>query len=495
MRYLLRKIFQNHSTRVLVLLFISLLFLIGYFLTHSYIVQLDIHKTKILTRLEAVAKTASSQLDGNQLEYLQTSYQKRDAIVTNQQDRIYQLMNSVLSEIKELNNLNTSIYTLLREDGRFYFGVNSELKPFFRHEYESFPQELATSFQEGGVVDVYQDGSGYWLSAFAPIRNSKGDVIAVVQVDNRFDEFLKEAREEIFFNIWLSLIVTSIIIFFLIRSMRSILLQEDQLNGDLMQSKLELEIKSKETLDSIIYAKRIQEAILPLKERILESLPESFVFHLPRDIVSGDFYWFKKIEGKIFIASVDCTGHGVPGAFMSMIGTVLLDDIVEKKGVYEPAQILTELHKDVVKALKQDRKEKASKDGMDIALCVLDTDFKVLKFAGAFRPLIHISDGLMNRIKADSAPIGGVGLHLPKFTQHEISIKKGDSIYIYTDGFADQFGGARNKKYMTKRFRPFLLSINQFSMEEQCIRLQQELDQWKGNADQVDDILVIGFRI
>ena len=277
--------------------------------------------------------------------------------------------------------------------------------------------------------------------------------------------------------------------------MRSILLQEDQLNGDLMQSKLELEIKSKETLDSIIYAKRIQEAILPLKERILESLPESFVFHLPRDIVSGDFYWFKKIEGKIFIASVDCTGHGVPGAFMSMIGTVLLDDIVEKKGVYEPAQILTELHKDVVKALKQDRKEKASKDGMDIALCVLDTDFKVLKFAGAFRPLIHISDGLMNRIKADSAPIGGVGLHLPKFTQHEISIKKGDSIYIYTDGFADQFGGARNKKYMTKRFRPFLLSINQFSMEEQCIRLQQELDQWKGNADQVDDILVIGFRI
>jgi serine phosphatase RsbU (regulator of sigma subunit) len=469
--------------------------LIGYFLTHSYFVQLDIHKTKILTRLEAVAKTASSQLDGNQLEYLQSSYQKRGAILTNQQDRIYQLVNSVLSDIKELNNLNTSIYTLFREEGHFYFGVNSELKPFFRHEYERFPQELATSFEQGGVVDVYQDGSGYWLSAFAPIRNSEGSVIAIVQVDNRFDEFLKEAREEIFFNIWLSLFVTSIIIFFLIRSMRSILIQEDQLNGDLMQSKLELEIKSKETLDSIIYAKRIQEAILPLRERILESLPESFVFHLPRDIVSGDFYWFKKIEDKIFIASVDCTGHGVPGAFMSMIGTVLLDDIVEKKGVYEPAQILTELHKDVVKALKQDRKEKASKDGMDIALCVFDTDFKTLKFAGAFRPLIHISEGVMNRIKADSAPIGGVGQHVPTFTQHEISIKKGDSIYIYTDGFADQFGGVRNKKYMTKRFRPFLLSIAQFSMEEQCLRLQEELDQWKGNVDQVDDILVIGVRI
>lgn len=243
--------------------------------------------------------------------------------------------------------------------------------------------------------------------------------------------------------------------FFLTLTLRSILIQEDQLNADLMQSKLELEIRSKETLDSIIYARRIQKAILPLRERILESLPESFVFHLPRDIVSGDFYWFKRIENKIFIASLDCTGHEVLGAFISMIGTVLLDDIVEKKGVYEPAQILTELHRDVVKALKQDRKERASKDGMDIALCVLDTDFKVLKFAGAFRPLIHISDGVMNRIKADPAPIGGVGLHVPKFTQHEVSINKGDSIYIYSDGFAVQFGGAWNKKYMTKRFRAF----------------------------------------
>jgi serine phosphatase RsbU (regulator of sigma subunit) len=495
MKYILKKIFQNHSTRVLVLLFFSLILLIGYFLTHSYFVQLDIHKTKILTRLEAVATTASLQLDGNQLEYLQISYEKENAIMTNHQDRIYQLLHEALLEIKELNNLNTSIYTLFREDGSFYFGVNSESKPYFRYEYEHFPKELETNYKVGGSVDVYEDENGYWLSAFAPISNSEGKVIAVVQVDNRFNEFLAQAREEIFINIGISLFFMLFFIFFLIRSMRSILVQEDQLNAELMQSKLELEQKSKETLDSIIYAKRIQEAILPLKERIVESLPESFVFHLPRDIVSGDFYWFKRIDNKIFIASVDCTGHGVPGAFMSMIGAVLLDDIVEKKGVYEPDQILTELHKDVVKSLKQDRKEKASKDGMDIALCVFDTEFKILKFAGAFRPLIHISDGVMNRIKADSAPIGGVGAHTPKFTQHKINIKKGDSIYIYTDGFADQFGGERNKKYMTKRFREFLLSISDFPIQEQQIMLKTELDQWQGVAEQVDDILVIGIKI
>ena len=205
---------------------------------------------------------------------------------------------------------------------------------------------------------------------------------------------------------------------------------------------------------------------MPLKERIAESLPESFVFHLPRDIVSGDFYWFKRNENKIFIASVDCTGREVPGAFMSMIGTVLLDDILEKKGFYEPDQILTELHKDVVKSLKQDRKEKASKDGMDIVLCIFDTDFKILKFAGALRRLIHVTDGATNIIKADSAPIGGVEAHTPKFTQHTVNIKKGDSMYIYTDGFANQFGGARNKKYMKKRFRELLLMISHLAMQE-----------------------------
>ena len=306
--------------------------------------------------------------------------------------------------------------------------------------------------------------------------------------------FCTPLDKRFFFNIALSLIVTLAIIFFLFRAIRSILQQEDQLNSELVQSKLELEIKSKETLDSIIYAKRIQEAILPMKEKVHEPFPDSFIFHLPRDIVSGDFYWFKRLNGKIFIASVDCTGHGVPGAFMSMIGTILLDDIVEKKGVHEPDQILTELHQDVVKALKQDRKEKASKDGMDIALCVFDENLKKVKFAGAFRPLIHIRNGAMTRIKADSAPIGGVGLHKPSFSQHELTIEEGDAIYIYSDGFADQFGGSNNKKYMTKRFRAFLLSIAHFPMDEQLVRLRQELDQWKGQSDQVDDILVIGIR-
>ncbi len=497
MSSLLKKIFQNHSTRVLVLLFAALLILIGYFLTHSYYVQLNIHKNKILSRLDAVAKTAATQINGNQLDYLHQAYPNEDDIETNYQDRVYQLLHEKLSTIKKTNNLSSSIYTLSFDttSQSFFFGVSSQPQPFFRHNYEHYPKELKTHYELGGKIDVYEDKNGHWLSAFAPIKNSEGKVIAVVQADNRFDEFLEEARREIFVNIGISALFTIILIFFLGRTMSSILVKEDQLTARLIQSKLALEEKSQETLDSILYAKKIQEAILPVISTIKESLPDSFVFHIPRNIVSGDFYWFKKLRGKIFIASVDCTGHGVPGAFMSMIGSVLLDDIISKKKVDEPDEILRLLHKSVVKALKQASKERASRDGMDIALCVIDEEMTTLNFAGAFRPLIQVRDHSLLRIKSDSAPIGGVFGEAPNFTNHKVQLQKGDTFYIYSDGYADQFGGVSNKKYMTRRFREFLLKISPLPMEEQKEKLYKEFQDWKGEAEQVDDVLVIGFKL
>ncbi len=494
---LLRKIFQNHSTRVLVLLFIAMLVLIGYFLTHSYFIQLGIHKNKILSKLEAVANTAATQIEGNQLSYLFEAYENKGDIRTNYQDRVYQLLREKLLKIKEQNKLTTEIYTLTynRQLGAFYFGVCTNESPLFREVYDHFPGVLLENYQSGGEIDVYQDKHGYWLSAFAPIKNSQGEVVAVVQVDSKFNEFLAEAREEIFTNIGISLFVTLFLFFFLARSMRSILIKEDQLTADLIQSKLALEQKNQETLDSILYAKKIQDAILPLTTTVRETLTESFIFHLPRDIVSGDFYWFKRIRGKIFIASVDCTGHGVPGAFMSMIGSILLDDIISKKQIDQADIILNKLHGGVVKALKQTVRKKASKDGMDIALCVIDEDFQKMQFAGAFRPLLHIREGHAIRIKSDPFPIGGFRSEAPMFTLHEIDIRKGDCFYIYSDGYADQFGGDKDKKYMTKRFREFILSLHEFPMNEQYEKLQLEFDRWRGNKEQVDDVLVIGFRL
>ncbi|MEQ8907745.1 MAG: SpoIIE family protein phosphatase [Vicingaceae bacterium] len=497
MSSLLKKIFQNHSTRVLVLLFLSLFILIAYFLTHSYYVQLEIHKNRILSKLEAVASTAATQLDGNQLEYLFDSYKEKDEIETNYQDRVYQLLHEKLLVTKKQNSLSSAIYTLTYDStkGCFLFGVSSSPKPFFRHKYDHFPPSLLEKYNKGGRIDVYEDQNGHWLSAFACIRNSKGEVVGIVQADQRFDEFLYEAQREIFINIGLSLGFAAVLLFFLIRAMRSILSKEDELTASLMQSKLELEQKNQDTLDSIIYAKKIQEAILPMHSRLQQWLPNSFIFHLPRDIVSGDFYWFKKVNGKVFIACVDCTGHGVPGAFMSMIGTILLDDIIGKKQFLEADEILNQLHLSVVKALKQNRRSKASQDGMDIALCIIDEPNNSMQFAGAFRPLVHIRKGELYRIKSDAAPIGGFRGEEPSFSKHEINLEKGDTFYIYTDGYADQFGGANNKKYMTKKFRELLLRISTKSIADQEKTLQKEFDHWKGDSEQVDDVLVIGFQI
>lgn len=497
MSFLIKKILLNHSTRVLVLLFVALLILIAYFLGHSYFVQLQIHKNKVTSTIEAVSNTAAAQLDANQLDYLLNKYPKKDGIKTNSEDGVYELLHDKLAKIKALNNIQTDIYTLSynKGDNSFFFGVTSSDKPFFRHKYLDFPSELKDNYNEGSTIDVYGDENGHWISAFTPIYNNKGETIAVVQVDQPFDSFLEESRHEIFKNIGISLIFTFILLFFLIRSMRSILLKEDHLNAVLMQSKLELEEKNKETIDSIIYAKKIQDAILPIVSNIKKQLPESFVFFLPRDIVSGDFYWFKYTRNKIFIASVDCTGHGVPGAFMSMIGSVLLDDIVTKNKVDKPSEILKQLHDGVVKSLKQSHKSKAARDGMDIAMCVIDDDFKRLSFSGAFRPLILIKSGELVRVKSTSSPIGGIRDGKIIFENHVFDLQKDDQFYIYSDGYADQFSGLTNKKYMTKKFRNFLLKISPKPMEEQERLLREEFYSWKGDASQVDDVLVIGFKI
>ncbi|MBL7884537.1 MAG: SpoIIE family protein phosphatase, partial [Bacteroidia bacterium] len=257
----------------------------------------------------------------------------------------------------------------------------------------------------------------------------------------------------------------------------------------------ELAQKNKDITSSIQYAKRIQLAILPPLEQITKSFPQSFVLYKPKDIVSGDFYWFGVKDGKKIIAAVDCTGHGVPGAFMSMIGHNLLNQIISENGITEPDQILNSLHKGVQTALKQGTNIVDTSDGMDVAICSVDTKNNELKFAGAYRPLFMIKNGTFGKIEADKFPIGGSQLDIQrKFTCHTISIDKGDTFYMCSDGYADQFGGEKGKKFMVKRLNELLLGIQAQAMDEQAKTLEYSFENWKGSYQQVDDILVIGIR-
>jgi len=264
-----------------------------------------------------------------------------------------------------------------------------------------------------------------------------------------------------------------------------------------------IEEKNKDITDSINYAKKIQEAILPAMAEISKTFPESFVLFKPKDIVSGDFFWFTSVKGldvkKYIIAAVDCTGHGVPGAFMSMIGNELLNKIVLERGVYQPSEILNNLHEGVRFALKQDADDVKSKDGMDIALCTItmgENNKVTVEYAGANNPLFLFQNSKFEKITADKFPIGGEQREEKReFTNQKFELEEGDTFYIFSDGYVDQFGGAKDKKFMTARFRELLIGNYGKNLNEQKEILDDAIDKWKEGFEQTDDITLIGIRL
>jgi serine phosphatase RsbU (regulator of sigma subunit)/HAMP domain-containing protein len=249
----------------------------------------------------------------------------------------------------------------------------------------------------------------------------------------------------------------------------------------------------KNVTDSIRYAKRLQESILPPERRIKELLPDSFVLFRPKDIVSGDFYWVDKVNNKVIFAAVDCTGHGVPGAFMSLVGHNGLNQSIKEHGIVRPSDVLRDLNRISYEALHKDR-DQFVRDGMDMALCALDPDRLLLEFAGANCPLYLVRDREVVQYSPDKRPIGGFDMGDQGFTDHRIQLRKGDVIYIFSDGYADQFGGPRGKKFLYRRFRELLVEIHDKPMDRQKSLLLESFNQWRGAQEQVDDILVFGMR-
>ena len=263
---------------------------------------------------------------------------------------------------------------------------------------------------------------------------------------------------------------------------------------EVVEKNEKLEVAYGEIQDSIHYAKRIQEAILPSSELIYKTFKKSFIFYRPKDIVSGDFYWFADKGNEAIIAAVDCTGHGVPGALMTVVGNSLLNQIVNLTNVTGPAEILNHLDKRVLETLQQHGTGDTN-DGMDVSICKYDIAKNELAFAGAKRSVYHFRNGKVNEIKGDKFPIGSFQYDFKKiYQEHTISLIPGDTVYLFSDGFQDQFGGPRRKKFMINQFRDLLTKIQHLSMPEQSACLEKEISAWRSDMEQTDDILVIGIR-
>lgn len=256
-----------------------------------------------------------------------------------------------------------------------------------------------------------------------------------------------------------------------------------------------IESQKKEIMDSIHYASRIQNALFPQQDDIVNFIPSSFILNKPKDIVSGDYFWLASKDNKVVIAVADCTGHGVPGAFMSILGITFLNEIINKTVIIRANEVLNQLRGLIMKSLHQTGNNIGAKDGMEIALSVIDLSKNKIQFSGAFRPLYLVRDNELQEIEGDKMPIGIYDDEDISFTNKDITIMKNDIIYLFSDGYVDQTGGKNRKTYKSHNFKKLLLENHKKPMQEQKKLLEKTLDEWRGDIDQVDDILVFGIKI
>lgn len=321
---------------------------------------------------------------------------------------------------------------------------------------------------------------------------SKKELQNKMEMENQEILFEQQSMRQKIFLSFVVIILIIIIIFsyFLLKRYR---ITREQ-NNIIEAQKDEVELKNKEIKDSINYASSIQQSLLPPKELKYKLFPNAFVLFQPKDIVSGDFYWFGEKNGKRIIAAVDCTGHGVPGSLMSMIGNNFLNELIEQKGITKPAELLNELKFKIINALKQSETTH-SRDGMDAALLTFNADNSKVEFAGANNPLWIIRNNELIEYNGDKQPVGFYVQPHKSFSNHTIDLVKGDTLYIFTDGYSDQFGGPKGKKFKYATLKSLLISISNKPVEEQEQLLINSFNSWKGELEQVDDVLLIGIKI
>ena len=253
--------------------------------------------------------------------------------------------------------------------------------------------------------------------------------------------------------------------------------------------------QNREITNSIYYASKIQNALLPPKDELDRLLPSYFVLNKPRDIIGGDYYWLTHKENKLIAAVADCTGHGVPGSFMSILGITLLNEIVNKSVTLRADEVLNQLRVNIINSLHQSSKRNGTRDGMEIALCIFDFDNGMLQYAGAFRPLYLIRENQLHILDGDTMPIGIYDDEKTSFISKEIPFRKDDIVYLFTDGYVDQIGGINRKTFRTKYFRELLLEIHRSPMGDQKEILWNKFIEWKGEIEQIDDVLVLGMKL
>jgi serine phosphatase RsbU (regulator of sigma subunit) len=436
--------------------------------------------------------------------------------LTQQNMQRYEESNKSLDEAialsKELNDLRTlkTCYSLMAENfdklgnsskSMEFYGLFSTIqKHLQQEELEKADARTRTAEAEKMAKEAQLQNTYDTLNQVIQVSTERQMQIELLNKDNELKAMaLKEEKSRLRSVRLLSYSLVGGIIFLLVIAGLIFIQFHNKKKANLLLEEKNQEIsRQKQKIDdSIHYAHRIQKAVLIPRHDVLEKFPEHFIYFKPREIVSGDFFWVSEKGSKIFIAAVDCTGHGVPGAFMSMLGISYLNEIVSSlpgDSKVEAGDFLNRLRKQIIYSLHQSGVRRESKDGMDISLIVFDTESLKIEYAGAHNALYLIRNDELIQYEADRMPISIHRLADRPFTNHEINLKKGDSIYIFTDGFADQVGGQQGRKFLSRNFKQMIFENHKKPMAEQSKILEKTMEEWCLNHDQRDDMLVMGIR-
>jgi len=478
---------KKTSTKIVFLVFSALLILSLYFIINSYKQYLNSAQESTLNNLQTISNTLSLQILSEDIAHIDSLLINKISKNEVNNDSIFINVQNTLDKVAIINKIKEPITIIYREvnSNKFYYIANSSDTSYFGDPYLQVSDAFKNKYEQGGTLGPYVDEFGTWLTSLTPIKNKSNQTIGAIEVDLLFDSFIDNANTILYKNLLTSILIFLITSIVLLRYVR-VALKQEETNTNIIKE------KNDDIIQSINYALRIQKAILPSVDNFKKYLPNSFVLYKPKDIVAGDFYWIEIKEGAIHFAAADCTGHGVPGAMVSVVCNNGLNRAVREYNLTDPGEILNKTRQIVIEEFE--KSEEDVKDGMDIALCLLKGN--KLMYAGAHNPLWIIRKGacIIEEVKADKQPIGKFN-SLKPYAVHSIELNDGDTFYLFTDGYVDQFGGEKGKKFKANAFRELLLSIQDKNMEEQKTKIDLVFENWKGNLEQVDDVCVIGVRL
>ncbi len=496
MGYLIKQIIENKSARILFYFYLLIVLLSSFFIVANYFNQKKHTAENIHATLQPIVNITANQISAYNLEALLKEYPNKNDLKLITDDSLYYALNMLLFEVAKAEGLKSPMYLIRYNEEKdvFEYIVRSDEKVYYLHKYRKFPKELKDNYGKKGTIPVYTTENGTWLSAYSPILKDNGEVIALVEADVNVDSYFAKVKSNYRKSLIFSSIGVLLIALLLIPIIRNILRKEEKINQEILEQKQLVEDYSREVQASVRYASSLQKAIVkPFKK--LEFFSFFDMLYEPRDIVSGDFRWSIETEDYFYLAVGDCTGHGVPGAMLSVIGSTMLNNIFKDGKDLHPNEILDDFDKEFTSYINSGV-ENLRMDGMDISLIRICKNERIVEYSGGFIDLVYFHKGEMNSVRSNRYPIGGADAY-PKsgFTNHVLHLDGKTTFFMFSDGFQDQFGGERDKKLGRKRFIEWLKESLEQPQKSRMSFIEKKMSRHQGLSFQIDDRILVVLEI